>query len=437
MQNNNIGFNVLCKFIALRFHKYFIFLWNVCFFSFSFYFCVGWLSSSLSPMWTYFDSTYLTIFRKTLLQTLLLYDVFFNYFDWNPFSMVIVELLFFLFTTVFIFIGFKKRIALNWISLTLIFTISLSLKVIFYVTLHLESKDSPKCSDCKYHGVVFNSLFFFDDINGFIQFHPFYFLPCYLIGCFFGMLNYIQQKSLNDLTVKQSAVKYLGSFYRVHSFFKNLKKTCAFWLLFIVLIIVFTATVIWFYLVTLFMDSTKNALESLAVNIVMLFDTEVYVLSVFLSFYMLSFYSSNFLISFFSHDYWSLISRTYYMFLLNVCPTIFFVFYQSESRIKIGVFNIVFFFLFIIILVSSSNMFLYIIQELPVKKLSKLLVERIFMNKGAESNSNQMSSFNNNIRQEQIAEEEKENVEDLTLMEREDNIRSTMRPSRPSKPNQM
>lgn len=431
-QSSSMGYNVLMKFIALRFHKYLIFVWNVCFFSYSFYFCVGWLNSSLSPMWTYFDSTYLNIFRETLHQTLLLYDVMANYKDWNPFSMAIVELLFFFITTIVLFFGFKKKIGLNWISMLLVFTVSMTLKLVFYVTLHLESKDAPKCSECKYHGVVYNSLFFFDDINGFIQFHPFFFLPSYLIGCFFGMLNYIQQKSLNDLTIKQSGIKYLGSFFKVHSFFKDRKKTCCFWISFIFLIVVFTATVMWFYIVNLFMPNTKHALENLAVNIIMLFDAEVYVFTVFMIFYMLSFYSSNFLISFFSHDYWGLISRTYYMFLLNVCPTIFFVFYQSESRIKIGVFNIVFFFLFIIILVSSSNMFLYIIQELPVKKLSKLLVERMFVNKGSESNN--VQSFNNFRQSENLAEEEKENVDDLTLMERDDGIRNTLRPSRPSRP---
>ena len=99
----------------------------------------------------------------------------------------------------------------------------------------------------------------------------------------------------------------------------------------------------------------------------------------------------NFFISFLEHDYWNLVVRPYYSFLIVINMISYFIFYQIESRVKIEFFNICFFSLLILVLSLFGNMILFVFVEIPLKKVNKLLIN-VDNNKRKKTSMQQYSS---------------------------------------------
>lgn len=429
---------IFFKFFLLKIHRYFVFIWNAFFFGYSFYYVIGFLYWSLSPMWIYYKHKFLIKFQKTLLETTLLVDTFTSYKELNVFNMAINEMVFFLIFSALIFSCYKRKWRLD-VILLLAFPIMMAVKIGHYYLINYNSTHNKTntCPECGVHGQVLNTLFFFHDINGFMQFHPFTCVTSYIVGIYFGMLNYIHEKRIDKETIKASGLTYLYHFYNVNNFFYSRRRSCFFWFSLIMCILVLLASCLWFYVVCAVSNtSMRNVLENFTVNMIMNFDVEVFVISLLLLIYLLSF-SSNFIMAFISHNYWSLLSKTYFVFLMILNPAIMFVFYQSESRIKVGIFNIIFFSIFIIMMIFVADILGYMIQEMPFKKLSRLFVNRLFrkktvnldlinsfnansgnnsnINNSRNNNNNNCNNNNDNYPRNTICEE----ADDLTLFERE------------------
>ena len=86
-------------------------------------------------------------------------------------------------------------------------------------------------------------------------------------------------------------------------------------------------------------------------------------------------YGDNPIINFFRHEYWGIVSRPYFSFIVILDVISCYIFYQSENRIKLELFNVIFFGLEICLVVLFFQMAFYIFLEIPFKKLNKILVE--------------------------------------------------------------
>ena len=81
------------------------------------------------------------------------------------------------------------------------------------------------------------------------------------------------------------------------------------------------------------------------------------------------FKGQNFINDFFCHVFWAMLNKSYFSYILFANPMILFIFYQSETKILLNLYN-----LFLYSLISGSLIFLkasfsYIFFELPYKKL--------------------------------------------------------------------
>ena len=404
------------KYFIYKFHKYILYIWSVLFFAYSFYTVVGFLYFSMAPLWTYFKKKFIDDFREYdfLLTTIFPIHPFFKD-KWNPYFLAINEILFYTIFVVVLFLYFKNKWRVD-LHLCILIIISLVGKLLYYLyKIRLNDSDEvSQSNNNKYE--VYNTLYFFSDLNGLVQTHPIFNLTSYLIGIFFGLLHFVYQKSTNEDAINKTIINnFLKYFKCINKFFTDSKsKKCRFWTFIVIDILLIIGLSIWNVIVNINFDDTKELLKNPVINFIMLFDCEIFVFCVLFGVYLISL-SSNQIMKFVEHDYWGIINKTYFIFILNFCPTIFFVFYQSESRIKIGLFNTVFFFLFILILTFISNFFLYIIQEMPLKKLSLLFIQEKFRNDANEDVENLHVSQEREIQEE---EKQQEEVDNLTLHER-------------------
>ena len=89
---------------------------------------------------------------------------------------------------------------------------------------------------------------------------------------------------------------------------------------------------------------------------------------------------------FFSHQYWGIISRPYFTCILLIDLLSFLVFYQSENRIKLELFNVFFFSFEIFIVLIFLQVIIFVLIEIPLKKLNKLIVDPQITNKKRKKN---------------------------------------------------
>jgi hypothetical protein len=108
-------------------------------------------------------------------------------------------------------------------------------------------------------------------------------------------------------------------------------------------------------------------------NCIFLFDIELVVLFIQWGFLILRI-NGAFFFTFFEHDYWSFFTNCYFSLLMVFNPIILFIFYESETVVKLNELNIFLYYfinLFFIFLVTTI---VYIGIELPLKKLLKRCV---------------------------------------------------------------
>jgi hypothetical protein len=365
--SNVISFGAYISYLLLYVHKYIIFVLSVLLFNYSLYYLVGLISDKAMPLWTYLYANVIRYFNIYILPSLFLYDSVQNYEIWSPYSIVINEILYFIIFSFLLFICYKYKLRLDIITYTL-FSLFIGTKVCFYI--FLDSIYDTKNTQ------MLNTLFFYADINGFVQNHPIYKINYYLIGIYFGILNYTFQKGIYSEIIEQTGFTYLYHFAKIVKGCQK-RKAVKYWLVLIFTIIINLILLMYYSIVSSKFTSSKDFFENRFLNYFMLFDGELYVILVFLTFFILCL-SIGLLISVFSNEYWAIISKTYFMVILNLSPALFFIFYESESRISLEIFNILFFFLFTFIIVLLFSIFLYVVLEISSKKLSNIIVNSLF-----------------------------------------------------------
>ena len=140
--------------------------------------------------------------------------------------------------------------------------------------------------------------------------------------------------------------------------------------------------------------SLKDIITNNILNFIYLFDIELVVFFVQWGFFIL-YIKHQKIIEFFSHKYWAFIHKFYFSFLLSCNTIILAVFYSSETLVKINAFNLFLYFFIDTVLIFFITVLVYILIELPLKKISKIYL-----------------SFNNNISTKALIKKNDKNEDD-------------------------
>ena len=409
-----IPFYYIVRFIIYQIHKYFIFILIILFTKYSMYYIQF---SDVTPIWKFL---YETVFEKTNFLKL-----FFQFILIRPFFFKIdyPSIIFIVDST------FNNNSSLNetnildiipsnitkeqnsnirstfldyyWIFTNEIIFFLLGVFIIYF--FYNTKKYHIEKSFFVYEGIilalriVFMIKFNFSTIEylsnygyGQIFKNPLFNFNYYLIGIYFGMVNYIIEKKLTPTLVSNENKEFLLSpSYRVKSFRKSKNTSC-----------ILKYSSIGYIIIPLFCFShflfnlSKKTLSQIIseggftkwlLNIFYCIDIELGILSFF---YISIFHfnkGNNIVHSFLSFHYWIRYHKLYYSYLVTLPSVSLFFLYQSESRISLSFSNVIFYSVIIWIIAQIIASFTFIFFEMPYKRLIKLLY-KIFDSEEEEKN---------------------------------------------------
>ena len=372
------------------------------------------------------------------------------------FYMPINEIFFFLFGMVLLSLGFRFKLRIDFVIIGLILIIFIA-KIILY---------------CVSSGFGFSTIDYYIFDFGILILTPSYNISYFLIGMYFGLINYTIQKGINNIykesrytkyylleeTKKNSAIKedirsekisinysrdnnenqnynlrcqsqiiekrldkYLDK--REYSFvsksegksindqkaenelnehikkipflkspfqFLNLNKKykdrlcykiLIFLAIFIMLLLCYTKYLFVVSLSYIDSNSTKKdfintislekVISNFTLNIINVFDIDIIVFLSHWIIFILFFKEVNIIRDFCNSIYWSFFVKSYFSYLIISIPVVLCILYESESIIKLHIYNFIFFSLINIVIIFIFVVLFYSVFELPIKKLFK------------------------------------------------------------------
>ena len=325
--------------------------------------------------------------------------------------LVYQEVLFFIVSTLIIFIGFKYNLRIDrfiLVEISLLFVFRL-----FYYYLSDTTNDRDYF-DLNNYGYFYNS--------------PIYNYLYYSAGIYFGSLNYVIQKGYTYTECERQKKMYLLGFTRLLKILSKRSK-----LLFYVLGILFLILIIFFSFGQFFLYKyveLRNGLDSndiqnyanildaynnnILTSFIMMFDTDFVVLLV--NFMALFFYlkGENLINDFLNLNFFAIFNKIYFSFIIMINPVIFYVFYMTESRINLNMQNCYLYSFSCGILIFVISIFFYGVFELPYKKFFRL----IFRYKELEVGEKRMDLIEQqafNLQKQETKDEDDDNQSDDSL----------------------
>ena len=281
------------------------------------------------------------------------------------FFIPISEFNFFIICSIIIFICYKKNLRLDIIIIILSF-ISVALKIV-YILIYLEPRNPGMLyTNTRYQKFFFNPLFNFD---------------FYLIGMFFGIINYAVQ---NGITKKESLIKK-RSFVKIPLYFlkkRDYHKGLNYLNFIFLLILMLTSLVIVPILFSINLESIiKKNKPDISFLIFSLIDIELFIISFY--FLLLSSYISgrNIFSDIFNSHISSYGQKLSYWMSLTTPSVAYLIVYQNEANFNLSFFMVIFYGSIILFIAGIFSVILFITVEMPYKKLIKL-----FFNISAEIN---------------------------------------------------
>ena len=405
-EENEKNIKTFFIFIFYQFHKYFMLILASFFCRFSFYKFI-YLLIQKNPMWRYFNQMFLI--RPNFLKFFLSFSGFYNFIILNNnkrddqtildyFWMIYNEMFFFIFGSILIFIGIKYKKRIDYYIL-IIFVINFVLKIIFsYFNYFFFGEDE--------NDVYYSSLYYLSiDYGKFMQ-NPLFNLPYFLIGIFFGAMNYVIQKGIeNEYKLDENNNKifsqeilskpFLKLPLKITNIQRNMKKILHFLFAAIVLINVILCNIplIWnffndYNLEKLLVDYDKDNekghliefLKNKFINFIYRIDIEIFVISIHWILFVYYLRGNYFITDFFGNIFWNIFNKFYFTFILLCNIIILYVFYQSETNINIALYNIILYGFISGFLIIISSLFVYVSFELPLKRLTKFIIKNITTN---------------------------------------------------------
>lgn len=386
---SEIRIKFLLQFYLYQIHKYAIVLLVIFFVLFNLYH-LQLIFSELSPLWEYMKKyildkcTALDIILQMIIIKPFLYFAFYpsaSVFEQNSdglfvdyFWLVYNEIIFFLFTGLIIFVCYKYKYSLNHFAIGMgIFLIII--RVVMVILLQYQTSQ------------YFSHL-------GFGRFFTscYYNYPYYLIGVYFGLINYTLQKGITLEDANQDHRDYLISpIYNV--MFYNKKKKHYFYISGIIIFIFLIASCLSQMIGLKCYTEMKDFVLSNAFNYIYVFDIDI--LIILLHWVMFGFYikGDNAISKIVSLNAWGMWNKLYFSFIVTLPPLTLYFLYHSDNRINLTFGNIVFHSIIVCIFTLIVSSILYLTFELPYKRLIKFLK----VNKVNISTKNKIMEMNSNI----------------------------------------
>ena len=435
IQKNPSFFGVI-KFILYQIHKYIIVLLFFLFFRYSLY-IISNTDNIERPMWKYFEKNILSkppggMFLISFIDLTFIYtrdnekridQTLIDYF-WLPFN----EMFFFIVGIIIISIGHKYKLRIDYFIL-------ISILIVFIVKL-LFSYIKKTMEEESYYATLYYYIFDY----GKFMLHPIFNLPYYLIGMYFGLINYSIQKGITSLKISNSSqekaminlqnmftgenttpenkedentekeqlreeiidLPFLQSGVRIIEWLQRHGFRIIGVIITLLLLFLLSCHEIFYTILiknpynSLYkslknIDDSKEDVDNIAidkeyqkmedllllsdyitnafVNIIYRIDIELFVFFIHSLLFILYFNGRNFINDFFCHIFWGILNRPYFSLILVINPLILNIFYQSETRIILNIFNL---FLYSIIsgcITFLTGIFIYLFFELPYKRL--------------------------------------------------------------------
>ena len=366
-------------FIASQIHKYILYLLILFFILFSL-FDFGLLFIDLGPMWNFFNKNAIDSSYKltSILPSIFCFQgYFFNSLEkdsiLNYFYLVYQEVIYFIISTLVIFLGYKYDLSIDRFIIGTI--------IILWLSRLLYNKFNDDLNVKEYFSFYGYFLFY----NSLIYNYAYY-----LVGIYFGCLNYVIQKRYNCYECDKNHKKYLVRFTRLLKTIKQESKLLYYILgiifLIIIIVLTFDQYILFKYNKSINKydnDNMKKIPELLNfynnnafINVIMSVDTDVVVVLVNLMALFFYLKGDNFIDDFLHLHFWGIFNKIYFSFILLINPVILYVFYITESRINFNMQNCYLYSFACGILVFSLVILVYAIFELPYKKIIRLYLKR-------------------------------------------------------------
>jgi len=372
---SKLSFTSFFLFIFRQFYKYLLFVAIILILRYFYYDFVSYMGEY--PMWEFIKNFYVNQLTKNhMLSIVFLYLPFYPQINkgihYEPYDIIILEISLFIICSMILFAIYKTNFRLD-ILLIIMFSVGIGIKIGAYFII--LSRD-----DSVFTEYFYPSKGFTNNDWKFILNNPFYYIPSLSIGLFFGLLNYAIQKSADKIENFKNKI-YLTIPIK---FINQIKKRA--YLFCFLFSIIFIVLFIWCGMSfnSMFLSEenlnedslAKTFFENTFINIYYSVDLDILIFILFLALIPFNLIGENVFISFLKHEYWNILSRPYYSFMLIVQVTGTNIIYSMNTNVELNIYCVLFFgiinFIFAIVLGS----FLYTFFEVPLKKLNKFILSR-------------------------------------------------------------
>ena len=316
--NSLVPVKYLGYFFGYQLHKYFIYLLMMFFFLFSFYESISFFHGS-GPIWDFFNQKIIEPSHKIgkIIPLLFGFQGYFlsfirndKYNLQNYFNLIYQEIFYFIISTIFIFIGYKKNLRID-LYCKIFMGVLFLVRFLCYLISGENIRDyfSYQSYGQFYTSLIYNYIY-------------------YLLGIYLGMFNYVIQKRFTYLDCKKNKKIYLAHCVKI---VEKIKTKNAFPIFLNIIFIIILLFNIFLQQILIFIFELKNnsVAESITsydknifVAIFMFIDTDIVILEI--NFVALFMYlkGDNPIIDLINHNFWSIFNKLYFSYILFINPVI-------------------------------------------------------------------------------------------------------------------
>lgn len=274
------------------------------------------------------------------------------------------EVFFFLVSAPIIFICCKFKISLNKVILTLLSLFLVFRYLIYYLMLQSQFNYSNNLEKAT------NILYDLSSYNSFAM-NPLYNYPDFLIGIFFGLMNYVLQKDINTNN-HQGSIFGLSSTIVYYLKYQTKILLYFFVVLFIVCVCIIVVIQQIFYLAV--KNNDHDFYSNEGINAFYLIDIEIVIILIHLLLFALYAKGGNSLTELLSSNSWVKFNKIYFSVITTINMYLLLIIHQSETMISLEIFSFLFYGSITFVVMLLFAYINCIFNEFPLKKLIKLII---------------------------------------------------------------